>query len=428
VGAYLLSLKGDFTECLRLLYQILALAHKLGQRDGERRTLNNIALVRESLGEMFEAIDIWEEILREDMSVADRVLYTNNLGAAYKKVMKPDKALEAYYSALELIEASGTSPITADIYNNLGNVNRENGNTQKALDFYYKALDIYKEFQDNPRIAMLYNNLCACYSLMRHLPDCEKYGLLALENYEKYMPEHSKSTVLNNMASLRHQQRRFDSARHLYEQSLEIAQKYNDKAMQSKILNNLALIEIEVEDYDAALSRAEEAQKIGHELNDLNSQQLSQSILKDAWQFKHDFTQAYLAQSVEMVLMRKINRENIPLDIARAEAGFLQRKLEKQLDIYRQQNLALEASNKTVSNKTRELETKNNLLMATNSLLNRIVSVIAHDVRGPVSSITQTLEMMNSGTMQTAPEQILQELLQSATHTRDRSRNCWRSR
>jgi len=212
-------------------------------------------------------------------------------------------------------------------------------------------------------------------------------------------------------------QLKFTEAEELYKESLEIAERYHDEFMQTKILNNLALIATEQDDPDLAIHYAEESRTIAHRTQDLISEKNAYSCLKDAWQSKHDFTQAYLAQSVEMVLIGRINQNNTPLDIAQAEARFLQRQLEAQLEVYRKQNEALEKSNQIILDKTKEMETQNNLLMATNQLMGRIISIITHDVRGPVATIAQIAELLCTGGLEDKREETLRQLHLSARRT-----------
>jgi len=417
VGAHLKAIKGDFPASLTALEEVLILARKHKERDWELRCLNNIALVRQNLGFLFESIHIWEDLLKEDLSLRDRVLYANNLGVAYNQAMKPKQAINTYFHALELLESTGETEGAADLYNNLANLSRNTGVLDKAQDYYLKALELYEKEGNNERLAMVYNNLCALFNETHDLPESEKYATLAKDFYERFLPENKHSPLLNNVAALRTLQQRFPEAEQLYQDSLRIAEKYNDRSMQTKILSNLALIAMELDNPDASIDYANRAQVIAHELEDTTSEKKAYSLLKDAWQSKLDFTQAYLAQSIEMVLERRLNRDNTPLDIAQAEARYLQHRLEAQLEKYKEQNLALEESNAIIHENTQELETRNNLLVATNKLLNRIISIIAHDVRGPVATITQTTEMLTKGMLQEHQDKVLRQLNDSSHQT-----------
>ncbi|MDD2332575.1 MAG: HAMP domain-containing sensor histidine kinase, partial [Candidatus Cloacimonetes bacterium] len=97
---------------------------------------------------------------------------------------------------------------------------------------------------------------------------------------------------------------------------------------------------------------------------------------------------------------------------------FFRHKLEDQLEIYRRQNLELAESNRIISEKTNALETNNNLLIATNVLLNRVISILAHDLRGPVSSIYQTLDLFKEGVFSDSEkEELIEQLNQSSKTT-----------
>jgi len=413
------AIRGNYPKAFEILAVVQQLCVTHGNRDCELCCRNNMALVKKELGEIFEAIDLWQKLLQEELELSDRILYINNLGVAYCCVMKPKLAIETYFEALKHLDDNDESEIAADIYNNLGEVFRSSGDADKALEYFDKARNIYIKAENNERMALIYNNLAATNIITNDIPKAEEFCQLAMEYYKKYLTEPYFPVALNNLASLRSNQQRFDEAIELYNESLTIAKKYGNESLQTTVLNNLALIAIEREDYDTAVNFAQESLSTAQKLQDLISEKKAYSSLKDAWQFQLDIARAYLAQSMELELAQRINEVNTPLDIAQAEAMFLQKRLKEQLDAYRTQNETLEDSYKTILHKTQELETKNNLLSATNRLLNRIISIITHDVRGPVATISQASEMLISGLLTENKDETLKLLHQSSKVTEE---------
>ncbi len=264
---------------------------------------------------------------------------------------------------------------------------------------------------------MVYNNLCAANSDTRDLDNAESFGTIALELYEKYMPEPMHSMVLNNLAAIAYMREDYAKAESIYLRSLRLAEQYQDNGMMATTLSNIAIIYLDTEDYDKAIACAEKAQKIAHEIGDIRTEKIAYSRMKDGWHGKRDFAQAYLAQSLELELKREINEKNSLLAIAQAEAQHLQHRLEDQLKKAHKQNAELEHSNRVITKSTRELETKNNLLTATNLLMNRIVSIIAHDVRGPVASIAEAAKLIRQECNATGRQEIIESLFESASAT-----------
>jgi signal transduction histidine kinase len=417
VGAYLKTIDGDAGGALEILDSILQLARQKDNRLWELRTLNNIAYVKSNNGESFEAIDIWEELLTHDLDASDRVMYCTNLGAAYSRIMKPKQAIDVYFRALDIIQDSDEPIAKGDLYNNLANLHRKSGNFEKAIQHYNIAHSLYHKADLKDRLAMIYNNFSACYNEMQELDKADEYGKLALEYYQKYMPEKQLCIVLNNIAATATMRGQNNIAAEHYQRSCELAKKYADPSLIANVLNNLSLLAWEEQDFDAAIDYAQKGQKSAHTAQDVEAERISYTRLKDAWQSKHDFARAYLAQSMEMELERKISSGNAPLKIAQAEAEFLQKRLTRQLNRYREQNEALNRSNQVIGVKTTQLETQNNLLVATNSLLNRIISIIAHDVRGPIAAICQTAGLLQNGNIRENREELMQHLYESSSET-----------
>lgn len=417
VGAHLLAMRGDYHASLGALNSILDLAIRLDNKDFELRCLNNIALVKQALGQTFAAIDIWHKLLESELSLPDRALYTINLGVALNRVMKPKEAVGVYFAALEMFDEGTENQYVADIYNNLGNLHKESGNDEKAKEYFLMALDIYSKIGNNERIALVYNNLLACCNQLLDTGEGERYAALALEYYKSFLPENQLSVVLNNIAALRMIEGNLPQANHLYKDSLKIAENYHDSHLQCQVLNNLAQSANDMEDYDGALDYAWQAQSIAATLGNQSAEAISFAQIKSAWFGKSCFEKAYEAQNRELELTISINRDNNALNIAQAEARHLQNRLEQQLEAIRDQNQALADSNLIVSRKSQELETKNNFLHATNRLLNRIISIIAHDVRGPVATITRTTEIIRDSRDPKLMDEMMGHLLESSQET-----------
>lgn len=418
VGAHLCVLKGDFNTALDLLNQVLELTRKTGDRDCGFHCRNNIALVQKQLGNNFEAIEIWEKLLEEELSPNVRAMYLSNLGIAYTKALKSRQAIDSYFEALDLLQNDNGDGLKADLFNNLGNIHREIGSLNKALLYYKKALKLYQKNSDNRRLALIYNNLCAVYNEMQKLDEAERYGELALKYYEEYLPEYERTAVLNNIAATSTMQKRINKADSYYHKSLKLALKHNDHHMQNMLLNNLAILALNQENYDVALDYARKARTMASERQDRKAEKIAVSTIKDIWHGKRDFSQAYLAQCLEIELERMIEHNNPIAKVAQAEAEHLQKRLRSQVEMYRKQNADLGISNKIIHEKTQELETQNNLLSTTNALLNRIISVIAHDLRGPVAAIDQAAQLIQRTQSSEQQNELIKHLSGTASDTK----------
>ncbi len=403
-GARIKAMFGDFAGSMIILEEILKMALAEGNQTWINKTRNNMALVTQYQGDIFSAIDIWESLLTADLDLTDRIIYINNLGVAYFRAGKNTKAIESYLLALDLLENEDRPSDRADVFNNLGNSYRESGFKEEALNYYNSALKLYEIAQNHEKLGSIYNNMCIQYFEMSDALMAEKYGKLALEYYQKYDTPRMLCVALNNYANSKLLAQKHEEAKELYHQAYNAALDSNHIEIQISSLNNLSLLALQQDEPDKAIDYAESALKLAKQYKLVNDAKVSYVTLKEAWAHKGEYKRAYEAIDKLIEIGELHAKTNPKLEVALAESEFLQKKLDKQLQI--------------VSEKTFELETNNNLFLATNALLKRIISVIAHDVRGPVATIAQTLDLFEGDLFSAQDkEEMILELSKSARLT-----------
>lgn len=398
------SLNKDFARSHELLSHILDIAHKQDNQQLKIMTRNNQAALLSEQGKIFEAIDIWEDLLSNATTFQDKIRYYRNLGVAYAKGDKQEKALEMFFRTLEELQDKDLPDDIADTNNSLGNSYRSTKNYPKAMECYQIALENYEKSGNNQRMAMVYSNMIACSNDSGNSGLADSFTELALEYYHKYQPPGTLATLLNNIGVTMINLERWDDAISYFTQAYEYACQYPDVYIQMASLNNLADTYVRINDYDSAIKYTDQALRIARKEDHQNGILSSFYILKEAYLALKDYPKAADIIEKAFILYQELEDKNPKLFLAKAEADFLQRKLEKQLEIYRLQNIELNHSNR--------------MLNASNILMNRMIAIMSHDVRGPIGAITQMLELMNHGHVDTSEHQeILHELHNSAKQT-----------
>jgi signal transduction histidine kinase len=85
--------------------------------------------------------------------------------------------------------------------------------------------------------------------------------------------------------------------------------------------------------------------------------------------------------------------------ISKQEAEYLRHKMELQNENYAQKNQELEASNQLIKKQSAQLKEKNREIHASLGILNRLISIISHDVRGPAANSAVALRMIQDGSI-----------------------------
>ena len=218
-----------YAEALSLYEQSLSIRRKIGDRNGEAKSLNNISQIYHAQGEYGKAWDYLEQSLPIYREVGD----TEGQGTTLNNIAKLAGAKGNYTKALKYFEQS--LPLYREIHyregegwslNNIGEIHRQQGDYPAALEYYKQALTLAREIKEK-----------------------------ALE-----------STVLNNIGTVYYAQENYDAALEQDEQDLAIFRQIGDRRNEGRCLNNIAAIYKAKGDYPAALKQHKKALAIAEEI------------------------------------------------------------------------------------------------------------------------------------------------------------------
>jgi tetratricopeptide (TPR) repeat protein len=140
---------GDYDKALQNLQEAYELAVMMGDEKLTANILNNIGLVHYKNHNYENSIDYFKDALKMYYALNHKYGQArahNNVGLNYEAQSKYDSALENYNKALEISRAIPSGDYTAYSLSNIGNLHIEWGNLDKALQNKAKALDYYEEF------------------------------------------------------------------------------------------------------------------------------------------------------------------------------------------------------------------------------------------------------------------------------------------
>lgn len=260
VQAVVLERQGDMASALELEARSFEIYERLGDRNGQTGTLNELGIEYGRTGDSDRALARFERALalaRELHSDPMTRMALNNIGIAYKNVGEYDKALDAYQQALVL-----STPVKSDranLLNNIGNVESLLGRDREALALHLQALDIAREAGSKEVEARSLNTIGQRYYALGNDAEALRYqtDALALRRTLGDLPGEAAS-----LDALGHTLRRLgetDKAYASLTEALAIRQRIRDEYGEPNTLRNLALIERDRGDLDRALDRIKAA-------------------------------------------------------------------------------------------------------------------------------------------------------------------------
>ncbi|MFT4975527.1 MAG: signal transduction histidine kinase/tetratricopeptide (TPR) repeat protein [Myxococcota bacterium] len=122
------------------------------------RMLNNVGLVRYTIGERLEALKRWEEclLLMERLGLrSDQVRVHNNLCVGYREVGRWERARQAGQYALDNAESAGIPDVSALAAGNLGDIAADQRDADGARRWYARARSLAVQHKVTQELAEL---------------------------------------------------------------------------------------------------------------------------------------------------------------------------------------------------------------------------------------------------------------------------------
>lgn len=359
-GAYnLMGMKyldfGDHELAHEHYLKSMRLEEELGNREGIASLFNNISLIYakqedyETAAKYLEAsIDTWKEINSEQ----ETLFATNNLGVIYRRSGQFEKALDLFWKASrQAVEQDEPDSLVYSIatlnigntYRNLGKLNRAKIHLNTALDYFVNKGLTSQTIYTHLVLGKLYRE--------------QQQTELALQYAENVLALATEQQM-RDMVKDAHQ---LLAEIHELDQNYKIANEHLRLYFQhSDTLQNMQRGE-KIENLQARYETEQKERKIDilnkeAELREANLTQMNQ-------------LRSFLIASVVFLFMI------IAL-------------------LYRE-NLNRKQNNKELEQKQKEIEDKNVRLQALNEEKDEFMSIAAHDLRNPLSSINMAVDLIN---------------------------------
>ncbi len=309
-----------------------------------RSTLSFLGLIHHRLGQYQKALDFnLDALARSGRSPGDYALdgeIFNAIGMVYASQGQPSKALEAYYQAMQMVEAVGY-PLGRDMTKGGKPVNfieanqiiysPQRLNSKAITDSLEKAIqpNYHAPVRMHPWARYLFvmtlNNIGDTYAQMGR-SQAPFFFLKALEASRFTQDQALEATSLNNVGMRFTATGQATQAREYLQKALELSQKLGDRALQAKTLTNLGTAFLQMKNYSQATTNLTAAMEALESLRP----GLSDDNLRSLFETQ---TQTYELLQSALIAQQQIERalETAERGRARAFVELLARRL-KPLD------------------------------------------------------------------------------------------------
>lgn len=428
----------DFDEAIEIYKNIndlkgLSNCYKLyGRMD------NLLAKYQTALFYLNLALDINRQ-LKNDIETAD--VY-KNIGIVYFSEGQNSTALDYYYKALYITNKNNNNKASAAIYNDIGVVLQGMEVYPKALEYYKKALSLFKGTNDLNGVGTVNENIGEVLIAHKEYDRAITHLSKAIKIAKKQDDKDGMSSVFTDLGLCYAHKGEFGLAKRYLDTSLQIARKYKIVYNQAYALIGMATIYNLQKDFKNAYKYATQGQQLAATLRNLTIRssaalQLNKTLAglgryNDAYEMlkKYNTLKDSLNNNESI---QKLTSYNLELNFASKERLLAQQHKEKD-ELYKQRisqqrlintvfltiiagmlavsivyyrqkrkqqkiNAMLEEKNREVLQQKTDLDDQAQKLNSLNVLKDRLISVLAHDLRAPLSTLRGLFSLLQDETI-----------------------------
>lgn len=356
--------------------EALKIFTEINNKDGVAYVNNNLGTIEGKSGNFSEAVKYFMTALRiyEGINNRQGMQITHlKLGVVNERMGDLDKALDFYNRSMALARQSPDSSTVIELYNNLGIVYGKKGKLNEAKEYFEMAI----QKSDSPKLANIH-----MHSLMNMgiVYDNMNMNVPALDYYNKaleiarigHFPE-DYARISLNIASV-YDKTDPAKAMPLLRNALDTAKALGQKDLQLDILDAMITVSKTAKDYKGALSYVEEEQALHDTLLNIDKAKEIAGI-QSVYELKQSNEKV---QQLTLSEKRNAQKRNIIIAVACILAITL---IALMFFFRRAQQLNAQLLK-------REVELSNS-----NSIKDKLFSIIGHDLRSPVAYASHIIDV-----------------------------------
>ncbi len=427
------TFRGDYVTSAQNYNAALQLYRQINNVPGICASYHGLGYIQDYLGNYDTAISLYNKALALSIKTGDEEDQSecyNLLGITYDSKGDYSKALDSYFKSLFIDIKRKDDLSAANKYNNIGFIMQRLELYPKALNYYNRAFTIWKKHNDQQGISTACQNIGETLLAQRKLPEAIIYLRKASVIFHKLGDTDGINLIYYDLGMYNYYSNRIDSAVYYLNLSLTAATKNKIPFNLANANIGLALVYNLQQKYQQAYNYALQAQNIGIKVNSLSIKTDAALALSKALAGLKRFEKAYHQYELYSVLksdlkhnesVYKIMLYNLELDFVKKQKDLADNQRQKE-KIYQQkiakqttENLVAAAVililaiiaiayylakskqqkiNALLAAQQADLNTQAAKLNELNILKDRLIGVLAHDLRAPISTLRGLFNLM----------------------------------
>jgi signal transduction histidine kinase len=399
-----LSQTNDYEVAMDLLIQCLALEDSLSLTDDRIFTYLAMAKVFEEVGNFNKSEELIGQALEFNRISKDpfvEVLILNELGQIQAHTGKMLEAFKNYEQALQYRDQINNPRAEAQTLFNMAQIYSTQGIFSRALQTHRSALAIRRAIKDRFQESISLNEIGELYRRMKNDGRALANHSLALKIRRSLDDEKGIAESLNNIGFLYYQQKKFQDAITNLNEGLVSALKSQSLEQQQKSYDYLSLCYKQVGQFDEALKNRERFVVVS---DFIQNQKSDQRLLESQSRYVIDTKQSQIDTLEEerekrgQQLARQKNLRNFLI----AVIGLGLVIVALILNLYKVKQRA----NNNLKDVNKKVNEQNLQLQDLNATKDKFFSIIGHDLKGPLNSLTSFSRLLVNHTDSLSKEEI----------------------
>lgn len=386
IGLIHLTRTHIYDQAIDALIKALAIEDSLNFKQEKIFTYLAMAQVFDEVGNFYKS----EELLQEALLINEQVknirilvLLLNELGKVHAAMGQMDEAFENYEQVLEYKNEIEQPQVEAEAFFNIAHLYQKQGKYTAALKEHKQALEIWRSIKDRENEARSLNDIGELYTLMKNDDKALANHTASLSIRLMLKDNQGKAESYNNMGSLYFQRKNIGKAVSNLELALVAAREAQDQNQIQKSYEYLGMCYAGLGDYKKALYYKDQFLEISDFIqNEKNTQQLLEAQTRYVIVHKETQIEKLIADSKQREKELDDQRKFRNILIALVTLSLVVVILVFYLYVTkRRSNQILQVANNKV-------QQQNIALQELNATKDKFFSIISHDLKGPLNSLT----------------------------------------